>query len=241
MPVSKEIGEALLALMEESDTLPIVAAIPIIAPTSSSPDEIVLGEWGCAARVLRLVKPASRNPRQPYLVSLHGLTRIRLLAPKAEDLSSVLDELVSHDIEYPPTEKVPPREVVEKFKQSALRMLDRADYHQVSVVRLAVTVGDAAQLGTAFGSETVDAARAALARALRGVVPPDAPLWTEQHDRVVALVRQEECDLTAWRAEVETALVAVSPDRVPTVPTATWRTTSTDDLGYRLDDLEADD
>ncbi|WP_288468115.1 hypothetical protein [uncultured Curtobacterium sp.] len=124
---------------------------------------------------------------------------------------------------------------------AALRMLDRADYHQVSVVRLAVTVGDAAQLGTAFGSETVDAARAALARALRGVVPPDAPLWTEQHDRVVALVRQEECDLTAWRAEVETALVAVSPDRVPTVPTATWRTTSTDDLGYRLDDLERDD
>ncbi|KTR22386.1 hypothetical protein LQK89_03500 [Curtobacterium sp. C1] len=124
---------------------------------------------------------------------------------------------------------------------AALRMLDRADYHQVSVVRLAVTVGDAAQLGTAFGSETVDAARAALARALRGVVPPDAPLWTEQHDRVVALVRQEECDLTAWRAEVETALVAVSPDRVPTVPTATWRTTSTDDLGYRLDDLERED
>lgn len=124
---------------------------------------------------------------------------------------------------------------------AALRMLDRADYHQVSVVRLAVTVGDAAQLGTAFGSETVDAARAALARALRGVVPPDAPLWTEQHDRVVALVRQEECDLTAWRAEVETALVAVSPDRVPTVTTATWRTTSTDDLGYRLDDLERED
>ncbi|GAA3333560.1 MULTISPECIES: hypothetical protein [Curtobacterium] len=124
---------------------------------------------------------------------------------------------------------------------AALRMLDRADYHQVSVVRLAVTVGEAAQLGTAFGSETVDAARAALARALRGVVPPDAPLWTEQHDRVVALVRQEECDLTAWRAEVETALVAVSPDRVPTVPTATWRTTSTDDLGYRLDDLERED
>lgn len=124
---------------------------------------------------------------------------------------------------------------------AALRMLDRADYHQVSVVRLAVTVGDAAQLGTAFGSETVDAARAALARALRGVVPPDAPLWTEQHDRVVALVRQEECDLTAWRAEVETALVAVSPDRVPTVPTATWLTTSTDDLGYRLDDLERED
>lgn len=124
---------------------------------------------------------------------------------------------------------------------AALRMLDRADYHQVSVVRLAVIVGDAAQLGTAFGSETVDAARAALARALRDVVPPDAPLWTEQQDRVVALVRQEECDLAAWRAEVETALVALSPGHLPTVPTVSWRTTSTDDRGYRLDELETED
>ncbi|TFK71533.1 ATP-dependent protease La [Pluteus cervinus] len=125
MPVSKEIGEALLALIEESDTLPVVAAIPIVAPTTGTSDEIVLAEWGTAARVLRLVKPASRNPRQPYLVSLHGLTRVRLLAPKAEAFATVFTELVQHDIEYPPTEKVPSRETVDKFKQSALRLLDR--------------------------------------------------------------------------------------------------------------------
>lgn len=125
MPVSKEIGEALLALIEESDTLPVVAAIPIVAPTTPTSDELVLADWGTAARVLRLVKPASRNPRQPYLVSLHGLTRVRLLDPKAEDFGSALTELVAHDIEYPPTERVPPRDVVDNFKQSALRLLDR--------------------------------------------------------------------------------------------------------------------
>lgn len=125
MPVSKEIGEALLTLIEESDTLPVVAAIPVVSPATTGSDEIVLADWGTAARVLRLVKPASRNPRQPYLVALHGLTRVRLLAPKAEAFATALSELVPHDIEYPPTEKVPPKELVEKFKQSALRLLDR--------------------------------------------------------------------------------------------------------------------
>ncbi len=69
---------------------------------------------------------------------------------------------------------------------AALRMLDRADYHQVSVVRLAVTVGDAAQLGTAFGSETVDAARAALARhsgASSPRTPPCGPSSTTGSSR----------------------------------------------------------
>lgn|GEM_PF-6109686 len=124
---------------------------------------------------------------------------------------------------------------------AATRMLERADFHQVSVVRLAVTVGDASRLGTAFGPDVVESARTVLARALLEVVPPDAPLWTEDHDRVVALVRQEECDLTAWRAQVESILVAESPEHVPTVPAATWRTTSTDDRGYGLDDLGADE
>jgi ATP-dependent Lon protease len=30
-----------------------------------------------------------------------------------------------HDVEYPPPEKLPSHEAVEKFKQSALRLLDR--------------------------------------------------------------------------------------------------------------------
>ncbi|KAF8154157.1 Lon protease C-terminal proteolytic domain-containing protein [Crassisporium funariophilum] len=127
MPVSKEIGETLLALIEESDALPIVAAIPITSPSTSTADpDPALSEWGTAARVLRLVKPPARNPRQPYIVTLHGLTRVRLIHMSTKQLSAEdLLHMPVHDVEYPPTEKVPSREGVEKFKQSALRLLDR--------------------------------------------------------------------------------------------------------------------
>lgn len=132
LPVSKELGEAILALIEQSDALPVVAAVPVTSPTSQSPasnEPPVFAEWGTATRILRLVKPPVRNPRQPYLVSLHGLTRVRLPTPYNPPISShktsiLGPSLTSHDIEYPDTEKVPSREVVDKFKQSALRLLD---------------------------------------------------------------------------------------------------------------------
>lgn len=133
MPVSKDLGESILALIEESDALPVVAAIPI---TNSVPSEPVLADWGTAARVLRLVKPPARNPRQPYLVSLHGLTRVRLLTPKSELPPGLVSApLTLHDIEYPSSEKVPSREVVDKFKQSALRLLDRLARDSVQQTR----------------------------------------------------------------------------------------------------------
>ncbi|KAF8064020.1 ATP-dependent protease La [Lyophyllum atratum] len=126
MPVSQQIGEAILALIDESDALPVIAAVPITNPPSDNTSP-VLSEWGTAARVLRMVKPTARNPRQPYLISLHGLTRIRLIATK--DTNTLPPELAAdlslQDIEYPPTERTPSRETVEKFKHSALTLLDR--------------------------------------------------------------------------------------------------------------------
>ena len=124
LPVAKEIGESLLSIIEESDTLPVVAAIPLTAPYTVDVVEPPLSEWGTAARVLRLVKP--RNPRQPYIVTLHGLTRVRLIHTSKKKITS--DDLLHmpvHDVEYPPSEKLPSHEAVEKFKQSALRLLDR--------------------------------------------------------------------------------------------------------------------
>ncbi|RDB23965.1 Lon protease 2, peroxisomal [Hypsizygus marmoreus] len=126
MPVSQQIGEAILALIDESDALPVIAAVPVTNPSSDNSTP-VLAEWGTAARVLRLIKPTLRNPRQPYLISLHGLTRIRLIA--SNDVTSLppelQEDLTLHDIEYPPTERTPSRETVDKFKYSALRLLDR--------------------------------------------------------------------------------------------------------------------
>ena len=126
MPVTQQIGEAVLALIDQSNVLPVIAAVPVTNPTSDNTTP-VLSEWGTAARVLRLVKPSLRDPRQPYLISLHGLTRVRLIATR--DTSSFSPDLKghlsSHDVEYPPTEHIPSRETVEKFKLSALRLLDR--------------------------------------------------------------------------------------------------------------------
>ena len=126
LPVAKEIGESLLSIIEESDTLPIVAAIPLTASSTLDVVEPSLSEWGTAARVLRLVKPPARNPRQPYIVMLHGLTRVRLIHTSKKKLTA--DDLLHMpllDVEYPPSEKLPSHEGVEKFKQSALRLLDR--------------------------------------------------------------------------------------------------------------------
>lgn len=136
MPVSREIGETLLSLIEESDALPIVAAIPITSPTTQPNSDAPLSEWGTAARVLRLVKPPARNPRQPYLVSLHGLTRVRLINLSTKNVTGEdILRLPTHDVEYPAAEKVPSPEAVEKFKQSALRLLDRLAKDSVQQAR----------------------------------------------------------------------------------------------------------
>ncbi|KAJ7695075.1 ATP-dependent protease La [Mycena rosella] len=118
LPVSNQVGEALVALVEESDALPVIAAVPVASDTNLS----TLAECGTAARILRLVRPPGRNSRQNYLLTLHGLTRIRLLAPYVPDPDNVF---APRDIQYPPTEKVPSPKVVDTFKQSALRLLDR--------------------------------------------------------------------------------------------------------------------
>lgn len=125
VPVSQSIGEAILALIDESDALPVLAAVPLVHPPSED-KSTVLSEWGTAARVLRMVRPTARNPRQPYLVSLHGLTRIRLVAASKDSLPSErAADLSLQEIEYPPTERIPSKETVDKFRHSALRLLDR--------------------------------------------------------------------------------------------------------------------
>lgn len=139
VPVSKEIGDAILNLIDHSDALPVIAAVPLTQPSTSNqlpdsdtpqpqqPQQPPLSEWGTAARVLRLVKPPARNPRQPYLVSLHGLTRVRLIHIHANKnkFQLIANSLPVFDVEYPPTEQIPTKEAIERFKQAALRLLDR--------------------------------------------------------------------------------------------------------------------
>ena len=111
------LGETLLSLIDESNALPIVAAIPTTSGSLNSGEEPSLSEWGTAARVLRVVKPPARNPQQPYLVSRHGFTRVKLIHSKPS--TNHLMCMPMHDVEYPPPlEQVPSLEAVVKFKQA---------------------------------------------------------------------------------------------------------------------------
>jgi ATP-dependent Lon protease len=116
MPVSRETGDAILELMEQSDVLPVVAAIPVTNPDEKTPE---YSGWATATRILRLVRPPTQNRKQPYLVSLHGLARVQLRKPFSGAL------LTLQDVKYSADSHPPSAEVVEKFKESALRLLDR--------------------------------------------------------------------------------------------------------------------
>ena len=83
LPINKQLGHALISLIQESDSDsspgpgPVVAAFPLLhsADDANTP---FLNEWGTAARVVRLIRPSALTPSQPYLVLLQGLTRVRL-------------------------------------------------------------------------------------------------------------------------------------------------------------------
>ena len=124
VPVKKEVGQQLISLIHESEAQPVVAAVPIINPESAQDEEPVLNEWGTSARIARLVRPSALNPSENFLVTLHGLTRVRLAKP-LQIASGTLDEMPYHSVEYPPTEGAPQREQVIAFKGAALRLLDR--------------------------------------------------------------------------------------------------------------------
>lgn len=127
--VPKDVEVSFLNLIDQADTktLPVVAVVPIVANTPTT-----LAEWGTAARLVRVVQrsaKSSHHASQPSLVVLHGLSRVRVLngKNKSADLthSGSLNLLPVLPIEYAPTEKVPSLEAVNKFRQSALRMLDQ--------------------------------------------------------------------------------------------------------------------
>ncbi|KAF8824493.1 hypothetical protein HHX47_DHR8000325 [Lentinula edodes] len=147
VPLSAEVGEALLALFEANDSLPVVAAVPAV-DTSANASAV---QYGTAARVLRLVRPplgrsnlepGERLPRL-YLASLHGLTRVcleeRYDHEKATKmaLNSTTPKLLMRKISYPSSfqlkdsvdtnssvpVQVQARESIVKFKAAALRVL----------------------------------------------------------------------------------------------------------------------
>ena len=58
LPVQRAIGETLLTFVQEAETAPVIAAVPVTSPNG------VLNQWGTVARVVRLIRPQPRNPEE---------------------------------------------------------------------------------------------------------------------------------------------------------------------------------
>ncbi|EJD04952.1 ATP-dependent protease La [Fomitiporia mediterranea MF3/22] len=124
VPLNVDLGQHLAAYVQESSGPAVVAAVPIISPNSSEGETPVLNDWGCAARVTRLLRPSALDETEKYIVTLHGLTRVRLAKP-LKYKSKKAEDLMSHPVEYPPKESAPGVEVVRAFKAAAFKLLDR--------------------------------------------------------------------------------------------------------------------
>lgn len=133
--------------LQRGDTLPPIQPQPRSNPNSDAHSH--LSEWGATARILRLVKPSTSAeieaiggdipltvargaPTANFLVSLQGLSRVKLLGPSnttssRHSLPSTAFPLYSVSHASPPApdlEQFAP-EMLIKFKQSALILLDR--------------------------------------------------------------------------------------------------------------------
>ena len=117
LPVQRATGDALLQLVQQSDTQPLVAAVPLSSPDAS------LNSWGTVARIVRLIRPPARNPKQPFLLSLLGVARVRIPAEDGAELAGH-DGVLERGVEYPEPEGTPSMESVVKFKAASLKLLD---------------------------------------------------------------------------------------------------------------------
>jgi ATP-dependent Lon protease len=121
--VSRNVGDHLLSLVEESSEPVIVAAIPIVTPPTGASDP-VLSECGAAARVVRLGPSQNDHSEHPYHLTIVGLTRIHL--PHGLRLTAAqLDVLTHCAVEYPPSGAIPSRTTLENTKAAAVNLLDK--------------------------------------------------------------------------------------------------------------------
>ncbi|KAG7087442.1 hypothetical protein E1B28_013408 [Marasmius oreades] len=136
IPISQDIGEALLTLLERTQNLPVVAAVPAVSPNEKENDRTP-PKYATATRILRLVRPARQmaDGDKPvmYLASVHGLTRVNLEEPY--DANKALssppqNRLEMRNVSYPSPHSLDQeqdvialRDGIVKFKASALKVL----------------------------------------------------------------------------------------------------------------------
>jgi len=131
----------------------------------------------------------------------------------------------------------PSRDAAVRSVEGVLR---RADYQQLSLVLLVVAVDDADLITRALGRDALVRVRDTLSTALGRALPADATVWSEADDRVGALVRADELDRGALRAEVDEALVDGVSAAGTVLPRLVWHVAETDARGYGLSALLPD-
>lgn len=121
--VSRNIGDHLLSLVEESNEPTIVAAIPIVTPPTGASDP-VLSEYGVTARVIRLGPSSTNHNEHAYHLTIAGLARIHL--PTSLRLTAdQLNTLIYCAVEHPPGGATPARTTLEAAKASAMNLLEK--------------------------------------------------------------------------------------------------------------------
>ncbi|KAF9649534.1 ATP-dependent protease La [Thelephora ganbajun] len=121
--VSRNIGDHLFSLVEESSEPTIVAAIPIVTPPTGASDP-VLSEYGVAARVVRLGPSSNSHNEHAYHLTIAGLVRIHL--PHGLHLTTdQLNTLTYCTVEHPPSGAKPTRSTLEATKAAAVNLLDK--------------------------------------------------------------------------------------------------------------------
>ena len=121
--VSRNIGDHLLSLVEESSEPTIIAAVPIVTPPTGASDP-VLSDHGVAAKVVRLGRSSNNHDEHAYHLTIAGLARLHL--PHSLHLTAAqLNTLTYCPIEYPPSGAKPTRFTLESTKAAAVNLLDK--------------------------------------------------------------------------------------------------------------------
>lgn len=134
-------ADALIHLSNSSITNPpIFAAVPFVQHDGTTS----LHEWGVTARIIRFLRPRAQSD-DPYLLTLVGITRIRLINTGANDTSSSTNNAAASTgagagtsdalsyplrrvtvVHSPPDAESPPAiDIVQDFKAAAIRLLER--------------------------------------------------------------------------------------------------------------------
>jgi len=121
--VSRNIGDHLLSLVEESSEPTIVAAIPIVTPPTGASDP-VFSDYGAAARIVRLGRSSNNHDEHAYHLTIAGIARLHL--PRGLHLTATqLNTFTYCPIEYPISGTHPTRLTLEATKAAAVNLLDK--------------------------------------------------------------------------------------------------------------------